>query len=67
MCLLTHFIQSSSNDFKFDTNDTRFIISGNFRSDFWNWATSGILALTFSIGLVAKLLYESIESMIQVR
>ena len=63
MCLLVHFIQSSSIDFKFYSNDTRFIISGNFRSYFWNRILPGILALTFfSIGLVAKLLYESIES-----
>ena len=62
MCLLVHFIQSSSIDFKFYSNDTRFIISGNFRS-YFGIILPGILALTFfSIGLVAKLLYESIES-----
>ena len=48
MCLLVHFIQSSSIDFKFYSNDTRFIISGNFRSYFWNRILPGILALTFS-------------------
>lgn len=63
MCLLVHFIQSSSIDFKFYSNDTRFIISGNFRSYFWNRTTSGYFSsYFFSIGLVAKLLYESIES-----
>ena len=63
MYLLVHFIQSSSNDIKFYPNDTRFIISGNFRSDFWNRATSRYSgSYFFSIGLVAKLLYESIES-----
>ena len=63
MCLLVHFIQSSSIDFKFYSNDTRFIISGNFRSYFGIGPLPGILALTFSqLGSWQKLLYESIES-----
>ena len=63
MCLRVHFVQSRSIDFKFYPNGTRFIISGNFRSYFGIGPLPGILALTFfSIGLVAKLLYESIES-----
>ena len=63
MCLLVHFVQSSSIDFKFYPNDTRFIISGDFCSYFWNRTTSGYFSsYFFSIGLVAKLLYESIES-----
>ena len=63
MCLRVHFVQSRSIDFKFYPNGTRFIISGNFRSYFWNRTTSRYFSsYVFSIGLVAKLLYESIES-----
>ena len=41
------FYTSSSNDIKFYPNNTRFIISGNFRSDFGIGPLPGILALTF--------------------